>query len=40
LIGSSYELEQSGVFKLSITDTGDGMTGEGMVKYINQCTQH
>src|SRR2546423_15272726 len=33
---TSYELEQSGVFKLSITDTGDGMTGEEMVKYINQ----
>src|SRR5688572_27290501 len=24
------------VMKLSITDTGDGMTGEEMVKYINQ----
>jgi sensor histidine kinase regulating citrate/malate metabolism len=33
---TSYELEQSGVFKLSVTDTGDGMTGEEMVKYINQ----
>jgi hypothetical protein len=31
----SYELE-SGVYKLSITDTGDGMTGDEMVRYINQ----
>jgi hypothetical protein len=29
-----YELD--GVFKLCIIDTGDGMTGEEMVKYINQ----
>lgn len=29
-----YELEE--VYKLSIIDTGDGMTGEEMVKYINQ----
>ncbi len=31
----SYELEP-GPFKLCITDNGDGMTGEEMVKYINQ----
>lgn len=30
----SYELE--GIFKLCIIDTGDGMTGPEMVKYINQ----
>jgi len=29
-----YDLE--GVYKLCITDTGDGMTGEEMVKFINQ----
>ncbi|MBK6385095.1 MAG: hypothetical protein IPF69_16935 [Chitinophagaceae bacterium] len=27
---------EGGVFKLSITDNGDGMTGEEMVKFINQ----
>jgi HSP90 family molecular chaperone len=32
---TSYELEK-GEFKLCITDNGDGMTGEEMVKYINQ----
>ncbi|MCZ6626021.1 MAG: ATP-binding protein [Deltaproteobacteria bacterium] len=31
----SYELE-GGPFKLSITDTGDGMTGEEMEEYINK----
>src|SRR5207244_9678073 len=31
---TSYELE-SGTYKLCITDTGDGMTGEEMVRYIN-----
>lgn len=30
----TYELES--VFKLSITDTGEGMTGDDMEKYINQ----
>jgi hypothetical protein len=30
---TAYDL--TGVFKLSITDNGDGMTGEDMVKYIN-----
>lgn len=30
----TYDLES--VYKLSITDTGDGMTGEEMEKYINQ----
>lgn len=29
-----YELE--GVYKLCVTDTGDGMTGDEMVKYINK----
>jgi hypothetical protein len=29
-------LSDSGYYKLSITDNGDGMTGEEMVKYINQ----
>ncbi|HEX8706811.1 MAG TPA: ATP-binding protein [Pyrinomonadaceae bacterium] len=29
-------LSETGYYKLSITDTGDGMTGEQMVKYINQ----
>jgi hypothetical protein len=29
-------LSETGYFKLSITDNGDGMTGEQMVKYINQ----
>jgi hypothetical protein len=29
----TYDLE--GLYKLSITDTGDGMTGEEMVQYIN-----
>lgn len=32
----SYDLAESPVFKLSITDTGDGMTGEQMVQLINQ----
>jgi hypothetical protein len=32
---TTYDLE-GGVFKLSITDNGDGMTGEEMVKFINQ----
>lgn len=31
---NTYELEN--VYKLCITDTGDGMTGEEMVKFINQ----
>ena len=31
---NSYELDDSGVFKLCITDTGDGMTGDEMIKYI------
>jgi hypothetical protein len=31
---TTHDLE--GVFKLSITDNGDGMTGEEMVKFINQ----
>jgi hypothetical protein len=30
----SYDL--SGVYKLSVTDNGDGMTGSDMAKYINQ----
>src|ERR1019366_3737533 len=29
----SYDL--AGVYKLSITDNGEGMTGDDMVKYIN-----
>jgi hypothetical protein len=32
----SYDLAESPAFKLSITDTGDGMTGEQMVQLINQ----
>ncbi len=32
---TTYDLE-GGVYKLSITDNGDGMTGEEMVKFINQ----
>ena len=31
----TYELE-GGEFKLCVTDTGDGMSGEEMLKYINQ----
>jgi hypothetical protein len=31
-----YDLIGDGVFKLAIIDTGDGMTGPEMVKYINQ----
>jgi hypothetical protein len=31
---TTFELE--GVRKLCVIDTGDGMTGEEMVKYINQ----
>jgi hypothetical protein len=30
-----YELSEHPVFKLSVTDNGDGMTGEEMVRYIN-----
>jgi hypothetical protein len=33
---TSYELTQPPVFKLSITDTGVGMTGPEMVQYINR----
>src|SRR5258705_301705 len=33
---TSYELGDYGAFKLSIIDNGDGMTGEEMVRYINQ----
>jgi hypothetical protein len=33
---TTYELEEGGVYKLSVTDNGDGMTGEEMVKFINQ----
>lgn len=32
----SYELNDYPAYKLSITDTGDGMTGDEMVRYINQ----
>jgi hypothetical protein len=32
---TSYELDK-GEFKLCITDSGDGMTGDEMVRYINQ----
>src|SRR5262245_38304979 len=32
----SYDLGEHQAFKLSITDNGCGMTGEEMVKYINQ----
>src|SRR5262245_25675341 len=30
----TYDL--TGVYKLSITDNGDGMTGDEMIQYINQ----
>ena len=33
---NSFELDESGVYKLSVIDTGEGMTGEDMVKYLNQ----
>jgi hypothetical protein len=33
---TSYELGDHPAYKLSITDTGDGMTGGEMVRYINQ----
>ncbi|MBV8544678.1 MAG: ATP-binding protein, partial [Acidobacteria bacterium] len=32
---NSFELDESGVYKLSVIDTGEGMTGEEMVKYLN-----
>jgi len=32
---TTYDLED-GVYKLSITDNGDGMTGDDMVRFINQ----
>src|SRR5687768_17293976 len=31
-----FDLVGDGVFKLAVIDTGDGMTGPEMVKYINQ----
>ena len=31
-----FDLEGDGVYKLAITDSGDGMTGPEMVRYINQ----
>lgn len=33
---NSFELDETGAYKLSITDTGEGMTGDEMVKYLNQ----
>jgi hypothetical protein len=33
---NSFELDESGVYKLSVIDTGEGMTGDEMVKYVNQ----
>jgi len=33
---NSFELDESGVYKLSVIDAGEGMTGEEMVKYVNQ----
>ena len=33
---TSYELGDNPVYRLSITDSGDGMTGDEMVRYINQ----
>lgn len=33
---NTYELGDDAVFKLSVTDNGDGMTGPEMVRYINQ----
>lgn len=33
---NSFDLDDTGAYKLSVIDTGDGMTGEEMVKYINQ----
>src|SRR5687767_15083154 len=32
---NSLELDETGTFKLSVTDNGDGMTGDEMVKYLN-----
>jgi hypothetical protein len=31
-----YDLTGDGIFKLAVIDTGDGMSGPEMVKYINQ----
>jgi hypothetical protein len=31
-----FDLQGDGVYKLAVVDTGDGMTGPEMVKYINQ----
>jgi len=33
---NGYDLADSPVFKLSITDSGDGMTGDDLQRYINQ----
>lgn len=33
---TQYELDERPVYKLCVTDTGDGMTGEEMLRYINQ----
>jgi hypothetical protein len=33
---TSYELGDHPVFKLCVTDNGDGMTGEEMIRFINQ----
>lgn len=33
---NSYDLAEEPVFKLCVIDNGDGMTGEEMVKYLNQ----
>jgi hypothetical protein len=32
---TSYDLDDSGTYKLSVADNGDGMTGEDMVRFIN-----
>jgi hypothetical protein len=33
---NSYELDETGVFKLAVIDTGEGMSGDEMLKYLNQ----
>jgi hypothetical protein len=35
----TYELDD-GLYKLSVVDNGDGMTGEELVHYINHLSEH
>src|SRR5438094_6692059 len=32
---NSLELDETGAYKVSMTDNGEGMTGDEMVKYLN-----